>query len=103
MRHISILTRNATITKAVVPEYDYVACIDVASQSYVMYYSEENKTVVPKSVSDNYNKVMEEYHRVYVVAGDAEDLTERMRVERVIKELEDKDEYILYTTLKAGK
>ena len=24
MRHISILTRNATIAKAVVPEYDYV-------------------------------------------------------------------------------
>lgn len=98
-RDIKEKQRNATIAQAIVPEFDYVCCIDLAMQSYVLYYSDENKTVVPQTASDNYHKILEEFNRCYVVPEEQEELTKRMQLENVLKELEKKDEYILYATV----
>lgn len=99
-RDVQELQRNAAITRAVMPEFDYVCCIEAATQSYVLYYSDGDKTVVPQSASDNYHRIMEEFNRDYVVPEEREILTEKMQLENVLKELETKKEYILYATVK---
>ena len=93
------MQRSSAIAKAVVPEFDYVCRIDLTDGSYVLYYSDENKTLVPQSASDNYEKILDEFNRMYVVPEEAEALTEQMRLDRVKKELEHSGEYILYATM----
>lgn len=93
------MQRTSIIAKAVVPEFDYVCCIDLKAGSYVLYYSDNNKTVVPQSTSDNYEKILEEFNRLYVIPEEASALTEQMRIANVQKELEGKKEYILYATM----
>lgn len=99
-RDVKDMKRNEIIAQAVIPEFDYVCRIDVAEQSYILYYSDSNNSLVPQSASDNYHKILEEFNRTYVVPEEAEELTKKMRLENVIKELENKDEYILYATAK---
>lgn len=97
-RDVNSIRRNAAIAQAVVPEYDYVCCIDVNTQSYVLYYSDSGNTVVPQSASDNYHKILEEFNKTYVVPEQADSLTKQMRLENVVRELEHKSDYILYAT-----
>lgn len=99
-RDVKEMQRNAAIAKAVVPEFDYVCCIDVATQSYVLYYSDANNTVVPQSVSDNYHKILEDFNRTYVIPEEADILTAHMRLDYVLKQLEEEEEYILYATVR---
>lgn len=93
------MQRPAAISKAVVPEFDYVCRIDLANGSYVLYYSDENKTVVPQSTADSYEQILEEFNRLYVIPEEREILTEQMRLNTVKKELENREEYILYATM----
>lgn len=93
------MQRASAIAKAVVPEFDYVCRIDLTSGSYVLYYSDENKTLVPQSASDNYEQILEEFNRLYVIPEEADALTEQMRLDRVQRELEHRDAYILYATM----
>lgn len=93
------MQRSSAIAKAVVPEFDYVCRIDLTDGSYVLYYSDENKTVVPQSASDNYEQILEEFNRRYVVPEEVEPLTEQMRLDRVRSELERGGEYVLYATM----
>lgn len=51
-RDVKEQQRNAVIAQAVVTEYDYVCCIDVPTKSYVFYYSDLNKAIVPQTASD---------------------------------------------------
>lgn len=93
------MQRSSAIAKAVVPEFDYVCRIDLTSGSYVLYYSDENKTLVPQSASDNYKQILEEFNRLYVIPEEADALTEQMRLDRVQQELKHSGEYILYATM----
>lgn len=61
-RDIKKEQRNATIARAVLPEFDYVCRIDVHTGSYVLYYADDEKTIVPQHESDNYEKVVEEFN-----------------------------------------
>lgn len=99
-RDIKEQQRNATITQAVLPEFDYVCRINVHSQSYILYYSDNENTIVPQHESDNYHKIMEDFNRKYVAEDEAEILIQNMRIENLVKELEKQEEYILYVTMK---
>ena len=52
----------------------------------MLYYSDENKTLVPQSASDNYKQILEEFNRLYVIPEEADALTEQMRLGRVERE-----------------
>ncbi len=99
-RDIKKEQRNATIARAVLPEFDYVCRIDVRTGSYVLYYADDEKTIVPQRESENYEKVVEEFNRQYVVPESAAELTENMRIRNVVQQLEEKEEYVLYTEVK---
>lgn len=99
-RDIKKEQRNATIARAVLPEFDYVCRIDVHTGSYVLYYADDEKTIVPQHESDNYEKVVEEFNHQYVVPESAAELTEKMRISNVVQQLERKEEYVLYTEVK---
>lgn len=99
-RDIKAEQRNATIAKAVLPEFDYVCRIDVHTGSYVLYYADDEKTIVPQHESDDYEKVVEEFNLQYVVPEQAKILTENMRIRNLVQQLREKDEYILYTEVK---
>ena len=93
--------RNATIAKAVLPEFDYVCRIDVNTGSYVLYYADNENTVVPQHESDDYEQIVKEFNDLHVVPWEAESLTEHMRITNLVKQLETAEEYILYTELRA--
>lgn len=93
------MQRNSIISKAVVPEVDFVCCIDLENKSYVLYYSDDNKTLVPKSASDNYEEAVEEFNRLYIIPEEAETLIKNMSLDNVLQELEQKSEYIIYATM----
>lgn len=100
-RDIKEEQRNATITKAILPEFDYVCRIDVRTGSYVLYYADDEKTVVPQHEADDYEQVVETFNREYVVPEEADALTANMRIQNLVEKLREADEYVLYTQLKA--
>lgn len=92
--------RNAMITQAVMPEFDFVCCIDVETEQYVIYYSEYSEAYVPKGNAEKYSDILHEVNDRYIVPEQREEVTACMEMEHVIKELQDKEEYILYATMK---
>lgn len=92
--------RNAAITQAVMPEFDYVCCIDVATGQYIIYYSEYSEAYVPKGNVEKYSDILHEVNEQYIVPEQREEVTACMELEHVIKELQDKEEYVLYATMK---
>lgn len=92
------LKRNDAVIKAVDPKFDYVTYINVQDQSYILYSSNENETIIPTSKSDNYPRVLNEYNTKYVVSEELEYSLKAMSIENVIKELETKSEYVIYIT-----
>lgn len=99
-RDIREVHRSAAIARAVLPEFDYVCFIDIETKSYVLYYPGSNQTVFSQNTSDDYHKVMEMVNKTYVVPEESETLTKHMQIEHVMQELENKDDYILYATVK---
>lgn len=92
--------RNAAIAKVVLPDFDYVCCIEISTGSYILYYADKERTIVPPQKSDDYEKAVEEFNRKYVVAAEADTLTENMRISNVIQKLSEADEYVLYTEMR---
>ena len=90
--------RNATIAQAVLPEFDYVCRIEIATGSYVLYYSADEKTVVPQHSADDYETVFTAFNHSQVVPEEADELSENMKIQNVTDKLADQDEYILYAT-----
>lgn len=90
--------RNSTIAQAVLPEFDYVCRIDIATNNYVIYYSDKEKHIIPKHAAENYHRIMEIVNHKNILPEEVESLCQNMRVENVVKHLEDADEYILYAT-----
>lgn len=90
--------RNATIAQAVLPEFDYVCRIDVATKSYVFYYADDIHTIVPQHVGDDYEKIMTEFNRAHVVPEECEALSRNMRLDNLIRQLEQAPDYVLYAT-----
>lgn len=95
--------RNATIAKAILPDFDYVCRIDVRTGSYIRYYADNKNTIVPQHQSDDYERDMEEFNFKYVVSGEAATLTENMRIKNLIQKLRETDQYILYAEIKSDK
>ena len=91
--------RNLTIAQAVLPEFDYVCRIDVATNNYVIYYSDKEKHIIPKHASENYHTTMERVNHKNVIEEEVETLCKSMRVENVVEHLEHESEYILYATM----
>lgn len=92
--------RNAIIAQAVLSEFDYVCRINVQTGSYMLYYADNKNTIVPQHKADDYEQVIGEFNRQYVVDHEAELLTENMRINKVVQELKNKSEYVLFTEVK---
>lgn len=97
-RDIKDLQRNATIARAVLPEFDYVCRIDLATKGYVLYYSADEKTVVPQHSANNFDEVIGDFNRQYIVPEEVEAINEQMRLENIKEKLKDQNEFILYAT-----
>lgn len=92
--------RDATISQAVLPEFDYVCRIDVVTGGYVLYYSNDVKGKVPPSESNDYQKTMMAFTKQVIIPEEREALCRNMQIENVIKQLAEKDEYLLFATAK---
>mgnify|MGYP001180719430 FL=1 len=91
--------KNEAVLKALENEFDYVCQINVKDNSYVLYSSEKATLALPHRVSDDYNGELWSFNRKYVVPEEFERVTACMQVEHVVRELEDKNEYILYASV----
>ncbi|MGO5542957.1 GGDEF domain-containing protein [Blautia sp. HCP3S3_H10_1] len=98
IRDIKDEQRNASIAHAVLPEFDYVCRIDVETQGYILYYSADEKTVVPQHSAGNFEQSIGAFNLEYIVPEEAEALNENMRLNNIKARLEEQDEYILYAT-----
>lgn len=98
-RDINQGRRNEIIVKSVENEFDYVCYIDVASRNYSLYPSGSAKGMVPESLADNYPQVLRAFNKAAVVPEEYETVTSKMEMDHVIRELQDKDEYVLYATI----
>ena len=54
--------RNASIAHAVLSEFDYVCWIDLETQGYILYYSADEKTVVPQHSAGNFDQVIGDFN-----------------------------------------
>ena len=88
--------RNAIIAQAVLSEFDYVCRINVQTGSYMLYYADNKNTIVPQHKADDYEQVIGEFNRQYVVDHEAELLTENMRINKVVQELKNKSVCFVY-------
>ena len=64
--------RNASIAHAVLSEFDYVCWIDLETQGYILYYSADEKTVVPQHSAGNFDQVIGDFNLQYIVPEEAE-------------------------------
>ena len=99
-RDVREIYQSAAITKAILPELDYVCFIDIETGSYVLYYPDANKTVFSQNTADDYDTVIDAFNRKHVIPEEAQTLTQNMRIGHVRQMLNDKNEYILYATFK---
>lgn len=96
-RYINELKRGEIIAKAVETEYDYVNYIDADSNSYVMYASnKQSGTPMPPIMSNDYEREVQTYNRIYVPEEQQEELTEKMRLANILPVIEEKGECIIY-------
>ncbi len=98
-RDIQNNRRNEAIVAAIQPEFDYVCYIDIESGIYSLYPSEYTKSIVPQNLSENYPRVMREFNRVVIVPEQCEEATAKMELPYVLRELEYKDEHVVYLTV----
>lgn len=88
--------QNTTIAKAVFPEFDYVCSIDIATEKYTVYYSGPDQSSVLPSSSEAYPKILKDFNKANVMSEEEEELTGKMQIANVVKQLENQDEYVLY-------
>lgn len=93
--------RNATITKAVLPGFDYVCRIDVHTGNYILYYADHENPTTMQPESHNYEQSMATFNKKYVVAWESSELTKNMKIKNLVHKLNESDEYILYAEMKS--
>ncbi len=99
-RNIHEQIKSEAIEKAVEKEFDYVTYINLDEMSYVLYSAPDTKgNPIPARSGIYYADALREYNLKFVIAEEWESLTEHMEVKHVLRELENKDEYVLYATL----
>lgn len=93
--------RNATITKAVLPGFDYVCRIDVHTGNYIVYYADHTNSSALQPESHDYEKAMTAFNQKYVSTSESSSLTENMKINNVVQKLNESEEYILYAEMKS--
>ena len=88
--------KNATIARAALSEFDYVCRIDVHTGKYVIYYAEDGSIVVPWQKLDDYEQMTEMFTRQYMAPEEEDALADQMKLDHVIRQLDDMKEYVLY-------
>lgn len=79
--------RDAAIAKALLPEFDYVCRIDAETGKHIIYYSANEKTLVPENSTKHYDIVMEKFNRWHVIPEERDRLVENMKLDHVKKML----------------
>lgn len=96
-RNIHSDIQNKAIGKAVENEFDYVAYINVENRNYVLYSApDRNGNPIPPVFYHDYHVILASYNEQYVIEDNPGQLTKCMQIDHVVKELEDKSEYILF-------
>lgn len=98
-----ITSRNINevkITKEIVKLFIYDNCdffvyINAKNDSYDMFSSNSN-TPIPPFKTSCYSAELIKYNDTFVVPEERETVTKNMMLENVIKQLEDKNEYVVY-------
>lgn len=98
-KDIQEMRRSSAIAKAMVPEFDYVGCIDPADGSYVLYYSDARKPAVPQSAAMNYEEALEMNTAAHVIPQERETILQSMSLSNVVAELEKMDDYVVFCTM----
>lgn len=96
-RNVNDYRKSQFVETAVQTEYDYVVYIEADTNSYIMYTSnDESGTPVPPVASNDYEREVIEFHRLYVPQEEQARLTDKLRIRSVMAALENTSEYILF-------
>lgn len=99
-RYVNSYRKAAIVERAVQAEYDYVVYIEANKNSYVMYTSNpDSGTPVPPVASDDYEKEVAEFHRLYVPEEERDSLTYALSISNVGPYLNGAGEYVVYCTV----
>ena len=74
---------------------DYFVCLDVHHDSYVIFSGSKLEKRRLSSFGSGYERAMVEYANSYVVPEEREPLIRKMRLEQVVKQLNDREVYSL--------
>ena len=74
---------------------DYFVCLDVHHDSYVIFSGSKLEKRRLSSFGSGYERAMVEYANSYVVPEERESLIRKMRLEQVVKQLNDREVYSL--------
>ena len=67
---------------------DFFICLDARNNSYVMFSGSESDTPLPPEICDDYEALVVDYTRDFVVPEDREMVIREMRTARVLEQLE---------------
>ena len=67
---------------------DFFICLDARNNSYVMFSGSESGTPLPPEICDDYEALVVDYTRDFVVPEDREMVIREMRTARVLEQLE---------------
>ncbi len=92
--------KAAIVETAVQTEYDYVVYIEADKNSYVMYSSNDSTgTPLPPVASDDYEKEVAEFHRLYVPEEERDSLTQKLSIANAGAHLKNSGEYVIFCTV----
>lgn len=94
-RELELAVKNSLIAQAVVPEFDYVAEIDIEDGTFKAYYFNREKKLAHIS-KQSYQKAVVDICRRDAAPEDRERIADDMQIENVLQKLENNDEYIIY-------
>ncbi|MEG2015173.1 MAG: hypothetical protein RR086_05515 [Clostridia bacterium] len=72
---------------------DYFVLLDTKNNSFVRFMGNDNGSVLPPIISDDYTKVLKEYNQQFVMPNDVDRVTALMQIDNILKILENQDEY----------
>lgn len=93
--------RENSLHKTVNRIFDNILYVDVKTGNFIVQYATKSGFAEPKNFP-NYDQMVEEFIRKYMVEEEIEPLVHNMRLSHVIKKLENHEEYILHATMHNG-
>ncbi|MEG0770721.1 MAG: response regulator [Clostridia bacterium] len=87
---------RALVDAVVKIDYDYLALIDIKSDSYTIYGNENSDTPIPTEKNTSYKQEVTNFAKRYIIKEDVEKHIKDMSIENILENLKDKE---IYTTI----